>query len=224
MMISHVDVRQRLADRVQVHVVIALRGGERGALGLAVDLHQIYAKRTEEQERVLADRFTARVGVPDARHAEVILDRTEHERFARQHQRLLGGGRCFALQAPAFDLDGARHEEIEQALLAGRRVLDADLHARQHCVPRAGRGEVPRRRHFAKVAQHRFLPLRDVHREAHQGGGTDREDEVTDPRRREIRVVFLPWAEETASCRVRDAGENIAMAQRDALRRASGSR
>src|ERR1700745_124578 len=85
-----------LADAVHVHLPFRLRRGERRCFGLAVELAQIDAKRAEEQERVFAHRFAARIGAMHAGHSEKILDRTEDQEFAEIAGKPLGRAGRFA--------------------------------------------------------------------------------------------------------------------------------
>jgi len=106
----------------------------------------------------------------------------EHERFAGDQKQTFGQTWPLAGELAALDLDRARHEEIEQAALAARGILHADLHAREHVV--TGRAAAARYQvggDLAQIAQHGLLPFRKVDGEAHQDRGANGEHEIADP-------------------------------------------
>ena len=67
--------------------------------------------------------------------------------------------------------------------------------------------------------QHGFLPLGNVDHEAQQHTGPEGEHEVADPGERQVGVMFFMLAEVAAACGIEHAGDDVAVAERNALGR-----
>src|SRR6185312_6173603 len=104
---ADIDARQRAAHGMEAHMAAVLRRAQRAILSLTIELLQVEAERTEEQEGIFADCLAGGVAAPRAAEPELVLSRPVDQHFADRALQSLPRAGSLARQAPA--LAGDRH-------------------------------------------------------------------------------------------------------------------
>ena len=111
------DTRHGLADGMQAHLVGGLHRGDRAVLGLAVELAQLDPEGAVEHEGIFANRLATGKRIPQAAHAELILDRTENESLPQKTAQWFQRTTTLAVQFARLGGNRPVHEEVVEPLL-----------------------------------------------------------------------------------------------------------
>ena len=220
----HVDARARPTGRRRIGLGVGLQRDQPGELGGAVHLLEVHADRAEEAEGVGAQRRAAGVGPARAQQAELVPHRAVDEELAeRGHAGEGRAGRTCPRARRISARSAAAHERSNTQRLSRRRIRGAHLHAGEHVLPDAGRGQHRGGPELAQVALHRLRALRAVHREPDHQVHDEGVERVTHPGHRQIGqpVVVQP---DVLGLDERVAGlDHVGVRQHGALGRAGGA-
>ena len=211
------DIPGRRSDSVRLDLSVGLHADEHGAFRRAIELFDVDSQAAVEVEEVGSDRLAGRVGQPDPRKAENVLQGLVEQVPAERVEKTILPGNGLAVEDSSPGAPGDPHEEVEHPALDRGGILHADQDLREHVLVNARRGEVVGRPDLLEVVGDRVARLRTADAEARYARLGVREEVVADPGHRQIGEHLVSLVQALALDPVAPRRHEVVVGEHDAL-------